>query len=593
VNEEQCATDIGIDFWSLFDHGIFAIMVEPKTVEDTAKIERIIIEELDDLARNGIRDDEFMRGLKNIQINSYNLIENSENCAYEIGHIYLATGDENYVFTALEQPHEVLKQQAEEIIRHYFRPVIMHKGLVAPLPESERDQWLQLQEQSDEEDQKILSARVRKTTVGEPVYANNIVVQKPVQFIFPKPQTYTLSNGLKVLYYHDATTPKINILLELKARPQYDLQDKQGLYRFVTEMMMEGTAKYSSEELADAIESRGMSLEVCPGGISMEMLSADFSFGLDILNEVVTHATFPDDEIEKIRDQTLSDLNQYWDEPNAFIGHLAREVIYKNHPYSKQALGTVESLSSITRQDLINFYKKYISLSDARIAVVGDLGEYDLQNMLEITLGNSQSTVVETIEFPQLFPVIAQEINYPINRDQVVLCFAQLSINRTHPDFDKYLLFDQIFDGGVLGSMNSRLKDLRQQTGLFYTISGSLMHGADEQPGTFQVRTIVSLDRLAEAEVAIKKAIDTASDVVTEEELDDAKRAVINTLIDNFASNNEIASTFLFLDRFNFPADYFDNRAAQLEKITLNDVKAAVKKILSSKNIITVRAGRV
>jgi zinc protease len=593
VNESQLVTDVSTDFWSLFDHSIFFIMVEPKKIEDAAKIEHIICAELDDLALAGIQHDEFVRGLKNIQMDAYDLAENIEDCAYEIGHVYLATGDENYAFTAIEQPEQVLKQQAQDIVNHYFRPAIMHKGAILPLPESEGVEWEKLQEQSDDEDEEILSARVRTTVVGGPVYAKTVTVQKPLHFAFPKNDTCTLSNGLKVLYHNDSTTPKINILLEFKARSHYDPQDQQGLYGFVAHMMTEGTEKYTSEQLAEAIESRGMSVDVCPGGISMELLQSDLAFGLDILNQILTKATFPEDEIEKIRDQMLSDINQYWDEPNSFVGYLIKKVIYKGHPYSKQPLGTAESIRSITQQNLVDFYKKYISPYEARIAVVGDLRDYDIQNVLETALGNWSPTIVDDIVYPQLFPVVAQDINYPINRDQVVLCFAQLSIARVHPDYDKYLLFDQIFDGGVLGSMGSRLKDLRQQTGLFYTIFGSLTYGCDEQPGIFQVRTTVSLDRLSEAEVAIKNAIDTSLDTLTQEELDDAKRAVVNTLIDNFASNSEIASTFLFIDRFKLPADYFDNRAQQLEKITLDDVKKAVRNICNSKNLITVRAGRV
>ena len=141
--------------------------------------------------------------------------------------------------------------------------------------------------------------------------------------------------------------------------------------------------------------------------------------------------------------------------------------------------------------------------------------------------------------------------------------------------------------------MSSRLFDLREQTGLFYTIRGSLVVGSDEQPGIFQVSTIVSLDRLAEAEKVIKATIDTVADTLTEEELAEAKRAAVSSLIDRFASNNDIAMTFLALERFGFPADYYDNRAAQIEKVTLDEMKSSVKNILNSKNLITVRAGRV
>jgi len=593
VNESQLVTSVSTGFWNLFDHGLFFIMAEPKDIKDAPEIERIILAELSDLAKNGVGFDEFERGYKKTQMAFYSLLEAIEDQAYSIGHTYLATGDENYVFTSLEQPEEVLKQQIQVIISSYFRPSIMHKGFVLPLPQSEKGEWAVLQEESDKEDEKILMARVRSTSVGEAVYAKTIDVQPQTSFTFPKPETIVLSNGLKVLSHNNDMTPKINIVLEFKARSYYDPQDKQGLYNFLAEMITEGTKNYTSEQLADAIESRGMSLNVCPGGISMKMLQSDFVFGLELLNEILTNAIFPEGEIEKIRYQLLSDLKQYWDEPRSFIGHLVREVIYKDHPYSKQSIGTEHTIKAMTRQDLMDFYKKYISPSGARIAIVGDLENYDLQYELEKALGRWQGPVVEELHYPQLSPVDKQEINYPINRDQVVLCLAQLSIDRKDPDFDKYLLFDQIFGGGALGSMSSRLFDLREQTGLFYTIRGSLIAGADEQPGMFQIRTIVSLDRLVEAERVIKETIDAVVNTLTQEELDEAKRAVINTLVDNFVSNSDIASTFLYLDRFKFPADYFDKRAEQLSKITLDDMKQSVKNILNSDKIITVRAGRV
>jgi len=593
VNGLQLVTDVSTGCFNLFDHGIFFITVEPKDVNDADKIERIIVAELDDLAKNGITHDEFLRGLKKTQMAFYSLLENVQDQAYAIGHTYLATGDENYVFTALEQPEEVLKQQIQSMIVANFRSAIMHKGAVLSLPENEKSEWALLQEESDEEDNQILSARVRSTTVQDAVYAKAIEIQDPTYFDFPKAKVCTLSNGLKVFYHDNDVTPKINIVVEFKALAHYDPQNQQGLYGFVTNMMTEGTENYTSEELAHVIESRGMSVSVYPGGISLKMLRADFEFGLSILNEILTKATFPENQIEKIRHRLLTAIKQYWDEPRSFVNQLTRDIIYKGHPYSKQPLGTADSVVSITRQDLIDFYKKYISPSGARIAVVGELEGYDIKELLESSLAHWTSRDVETIEFPQLSPVETTVVNYPINRDQVMLCLAQLSIARKDPNFDKYLLFDQIFGGGFLGAMSSRLFALREQTGLFYGISGSLVVGVDEQPGMFQVRTLVSVDRLAEAEKAIKSTIDTVTDTLTEEELAEAKRAVVTSLVDRFVSNNDIAATFLSLDRFGFPADYFDNRAAEIEKITLDEVKESVRNILNSKNLITVRAGRV
>ena len=592
VNDTQLATSIATGSFGLFDYSFFFIIVEPKDIENASAIEHIIAQELMDIAHNGVQDQEFERGFKKTQMSLYSLLETIEDQAYAIGHAYLATGDENYIFTCLDNPH-LLKQQVQEIVTDYFRPTIMHKGYVLPLPESEKNQWALLQEESDVEDEEILAARIRSTGVEPASYAKTIDVKNPSYFSYPKPQTCSLSNGLKVLYHDNDLTPKINIVLEFKAHPHYDPENKQGLYTFVTEMMTEGTENYTSEELADAIESRGMSLNVYPGGIAMKMLTDDFIFGLGLLKEILTKATFPENEIEKVRAQLLTNIKLYWDEPRSFTSQLVRAEIYKNHPYSKQSIGTKESIESISREDLITFYNKYISPFDAHIAIVGDIENYDIQSVLEQELGDWQLHTFEEIVCPTIGTTQAKEINYPINRDQIVLSFAQLSINRKDPKFDTYLLFDQIFGGGALNSMASRLFNLREQTGLFYTIRGSLIAGADEEPGMFQVRTIVSLDRLEEAEKAIKNTIDTVVDTLTQEELDEAKRAIINTLVDNFATNSATAATFLYLDRFKLPIDYFDNRAATLEKITLDDMKNAVKDVLNSENMITVRVGRV
>ena len=594
INDTQLATSIETGCYGLFDHGVFFILVEPKDIANAPAIEAIINAELEDIARNGVQPQEFERGFKKTQMTLYSLLEAIEDQAYAIGHAYLATGDENYVFTALvDQSAQKLQDQIQEIVAQCFRSTTMHKGFILPLPEKEKRAWEVLQAASDQEDNAILAARIRETEVGGESYAKTVQVQKPKPFSFPKPHVSTVSNGLKVLYHTNDMTPKINIVLEFKARPHCDPEDKQGLYTFVADMMTEGTENYTSQELADVIESRGMSINVYPGGLAMKMLATDFEFGLSIVKEILTKATFPEHEIDKVRDQLLTDIKQYWDEPRSFAQQLVKREIYKGHPYSKQTIGTLESIGAISRDDLINFYEQYISPFGARIAIVGDVRDYDVPAMVEKELGGWVSREIEDIECPELAPIQAKEINYPINRDQVVLCLSQLSIARKDPKFDAYLLFDQIFGGGVLNSMSSRLFDLREQTGLFYTISGSLLSGISEQPGMFQVCTIVSLDRLAEAEKEIKNAIATVVDTLTEKDLEEAKRAVINTLVDHFAANGEIAGTFLYLDRFKLPADYFDNRAVNLEKITLEDVKSAVRDILNSEKLLTVRVGRV
>ena len=162
-------------------------------------------------------------------------------------------------------------------------------------------------------------------------------------------------------------------------------------------------------------------------------------------------------------------------------------------------MGTCESVATITRDDLIDFYKRMITPRGTRLVIVGNLSRDDLKKNLEETIGKWSGPEVEDIKFPSLTSIDSHSTNYYINRDQVVVSFAGLSVDRKHADYDKLLLFDQIFGSGVLGSMSSRLFQLREQTGLFYTISGSLLARSGKQPGIALVKTIVSLDRLYQA----------------------------------------------------------------------------------------------
>lgn len=594
VDELKLATSLTTFYYDLFDHALFFIMYEPKNNADIAKIEAVIQQEIDSIIKDGLDDQELDRAIKKAQMKVYNILENTEKQAYDIGKYYTATGDENYIFNYLNVSHDQFKKEVVELFKHYFRPSVMHAGKVVPLPESEKTTWKQLQQKSDEEDNRFLSARPRDTKLEGSAYADTVKVQEPGFFDFPKPQELQLSNGMKVLYYNNkASVPKINIIIEFKARPYYDSQALPGIYNFVMSMLSEGTEKYTASELAHEIESRGMSFNAGPGSISMSMLSTDLEKGLELLEEILARPAFSEDEIEKVREQLIVDVKNFWDEPSSFAGQLLRENIYKGHPYGKNLLGTEDSINKITRKDIVEFYKKMISPVGARMAIVGDLGQYDLKNMLESSLGKWQGPTVETVEFTPLSATSNTEINYPINRDQVVLCYAGLSVDRRNPDYDNYLLFDQIFGAGALGSMHSRLFKLREQSGLFYSINGTMIANADEDAGMMLVKTIVSLDRLKEAEKAIKNTINTVIDTIKPEEIIEARHAVVNSLVNNFESNQGIARSFLFIDRFNFPKDFYDKRAEQLKHVDVHSMKAAVKKLLKTDKMLTLKIGRV
>ena len=593
VDELQLATDVEAFSYDLFDYSPFFIYFQPNRVEDVDKIIDLINREITTIVEKGLTQEELQRATKQAQAQYLALLENNQKQAYVIGQAYLATGDENFLFNYLDHSPEDVSKTINALLKNNFRQSIMHKGLVLPLAEKDKDYWKQVQEQSDKEDERILSQVKRERPVEEGSQVHEVHIAKPKDFGFPRATKFSLSNDIKVLSYHNSNIEKIELILSLPAKHYYDSEVLQGLYAFMTTMMAEGTENYTATELSDAIESRGMSLDIVPGQITMSMLSSDLELALELLFEVLTKATFEKKSIEKVRAHLVADLKNYWDNPTSFVNQLAREQVYKNHPYSKKVLGDFKSIEAINRGNLVDAYKQFVSPHKAIFSIVGDIKQYDLQKLLEKTLGTWQGPEVKPIAFPQLAPIQSQEIDYPINRDQVVLAYAGLSASRLDDNFDKLFLFDQVFTGGVLGSMSSRLFQLREQSGLFYTIGGSLLSYADEQPGMVFIRTIVSLDRLKEAEEALQETINKAPTYIDDHEFEEAKNAVANSLVDNFASNRNMAATFLFLERFNLPEDYFDHRAVQLAEVPAGQILDAARTVLDSDKLVKIKIGRI
>ncbi|MCK9542980.1 MAG: insulinase family protein [Novosphingobium sp.] len=595
VNKLELVTEIEAFVDELFEYSLFSIYFRPKRSQDIEYIVELINQDLDDIIsdNNGISQDDILRAIRKTETDYVALLESNRKQAYEIGKYFLATGDEQYFYNYTDHKKEDLLSQIKEFIFKYLKADILSQGQVLPIKDKYKSYWAELQELSDQEDNRILSNIKREEEIQEGKCVYSIKVKPPIPFSYPKAQIDYLKNGLKLLYYNNSNLPKIDMILDFKSKYYYDPIEYQGLSNFTADMLEEGTKNYTADQFSDILDVYGINFYSEAGILGISLLSQDFAKSLELLNDVLVQASFNDEAIDRVREQLLSEINQFWDKPIKFVNQIARQEIYKDHPYSKNPLGTIESIKRIDRDLLINHYKNCLSPKGSKLAIVGDLSRYDVVDCVNHMVNVWQGDAIEDINWPIIEPVKYKEINYKIMRDQTVLCYAGLSVNRKDKDYDKLLLFDQIFTGGVLGSMSSYLFDLRERSGLFYTIGGSLVNNSDLEPGLIIVKTIVSNDNLNIAEKSIENLINISIDKVTQSEFTEAKNSIINSLVDLFSTNYRIASTFLSKDNYEFPQDYFDHRVQEILNIDLDDMKTTVKKYLSIDKLIKIRAGRV
>lgn len=589
VDDKQLAVSVGAMSYDLFDREIFFIEYKPKHEKDIETIKQIILEQINEIVENGIPQQEFRRALKLAQVDQQQMLEHTQKQAYAIGKSFVAIGDEEYPFTYCDYDAEKLYQDIIDMFKEHFRSTVCYQGNVCNIPESEKPYLAKLQKESDEMDTKILFGKDRKSEIAPAKYVQSVDVKKLEKKSFVMPKELQLENGLKVLLHHSDAVDTVELFLAYKASRLYDTKGYEGVGYLASKMMLEGTTKYMRGEFIKAVESYGISIGTTPGQVGASMLGVDVAKGLEFVSDMLQHATFNPQDFDRIKDIAQSKLKHFWDTPTSFASQVAAKHIYKDHPYAQMVLGTKESLEKIDRDYCFNFYKKMITPQEAHLSIVGNFDQDSIEQIVKDTVGSWQGQKIQDIKYPAILPVTQQTIAIEKNRDQVVLAFAGLSVDRMSSMYDKLLIFDQILSGG----MSSRLFALREQSGLFYTIGGSLVHGAGKQPGMLFFKTIVSKDRLQEAEKAVADCLDTAVNSVTDQEFEEAQEVVVNSFPALYESNGAVASTLLFLQKYNLPYDYFENRIDVIRSVTKEEMIHAVKEVLNTEKMLTIKIGRL
>ena len=589
VDEKELATSVSAMSYDLFDAQIFFIEFKPKSEKHIAEIKEIILQQIEDIVKNGVSDIEFRRALKIAQVEYQQMLESTQKQAYAIGKSFIATGDERYPFTYCDYDHKKLYDDMIDVLKDYFRKTVCHFGSVLNIPESDIVYLDRLQQESDDLDTKILFGKERESQVEPGRYVNAMAVNKLEKKSFAQPRKILMSNGLTVLLYHSEAVDTVELILNYKANYLYDPYDHLGIGYVVAKTMLEGTVKHPRGEFMNVVESYGISLTTTPGQIDMSMLKEDVVQGLEFVSDVVQRALFDLRDVERIKEIAQAKLQHFWDTPKNFASQLAVQKIYKDHPYSHLVLGTRDTINALDHKICFEYYKKIMTPQDAVLSLVGNFDQATVEAAIQQQLGGWTGQKISDITYPVLSAVSPEIVIVKKNRDQVVLAFVGLSVARLDPMYDYLLVFEQILSGG----MSSRLFELREQSGLFYTIGGSLVQGSGKQPGMVSFQTIVSNDRLDEAQETIMNCFATAIDSVSDDEFDQAKEVVVNSYPGLYESNESIASTFLFLQKYDLPFTYFENHIDSIRAMKKERMVEVVKKVLDTRKLIVVRVGRL
>jgi len=413
-----------------------------------------------------------------------------------------------------------------------------------------------------------------------------------LSFKTPRPVEFRLANGVHVFYLEDRELPLISLRGMLRGGDLYEPEDKAGLASLTGRVMRTGgTPTLPGDKLDEELEFLAASVETSMGDeyavVSANCLKKDFKRVLEIFADVVMHPEFPQAKIDLARNQDKERIRRRWDQPAAVSSLLFTERMFGETAYGRRA--TFKSLNNINREDLVSFHQRFFAPGNLYLAVVGDLSQSEARTMLEAAFREWQGKDMTIPELPPLTEKADGTVYYAFrDTPQANVALGHLGVRRNNPDEQKLEVMNRIFGGG--GFTARLMKEIRSNRGLTYGIYGGVSSGKDR--GVFRVASQLKADRCGEALSVVKNIIqDLQTAPASEQELDLAKKGLVNSFVFQFQSKEQVAARFMRLRLDGYPDDYLDRYIDKISKVTAADVQEMAKKHMDLGKMILVVVG--
>ncbi len=409
----------------------------------------------------------------------------------------------------------------------------------------------------------------------------------------PTPLSATLPNGLTLLLNERRGMPIVAANLVLRTGSDANPIDKPGLANFVSAMLDEGTASRNALQIADQVAQLGATLATNSSmdatTVSTRALSKNFSAALEILADVALRPSFPADEIERQRASRLAQLVQQRDNPPQVAAQVAAAALYgARHPYGFSEIGTEGAVKSISREDMLAFWKQNFVPNNSALVVAGDVSMNELRAMAEKAFGawSRGTPVAPALTTPTTTAARVIIVDKP-GSPQTQVRVASIGAARSSPDFRPI----QVMNMALGGLFSSRINmNLREDHG--YTYGASSQFTFRRAPGPFQVAAGVRTDVTAPAVSEIFKEIrGMVEKPLNDEELKKAKDAMANSLPGAFETSSNAVNNFSNVFTYGLGLDYYTKYAAQVNAVTGAQALDVAKRYLMPDRMVVIAVG--
>lgn len=372
-----------------------------------------------------------------------------------------------------------------------------------------------------------------------------------------------------------------------------DEKGKYGRALLLASLLNEGAGELDALAFNQALENRAIQMSFNADDdlltVNMQTLSEHADKAFELLALALTKPRLDEDAIARMKAQMHSSLRQMEEQPRYAASKALAEAVYASHPYANPTEGTHEDIEAITKADLQDQLKRYVTSGNLLMSVVGDVDEAGLQALAKKHLSPLPTEFSPRHEVPKLKPMAMGQTEVQRRSiPQTVLLFAGPGIERSSKDFYIAYVLNHLLGGGTL---TSKLGDaIREQRGLAYYAYSQLQimdHGA-LLVGGFGTRN----EQAAEALQVMMDTLRSARNgEITQDEVDEAKSYIIGAFPLALSSNEGIASMLLVMQRFGLGKDYLAERNDLIDAVTREDIIRVAKTLIQPQQLTVVGVG--
>lgn len=415
----------------------------------------------------------------------------------------------------------------------------------------------------------------------------------PKDVTFPDYFEQRLGNGLKVIVYEDHTLPLVAVNMVAHGGAAQD-GDFPGLAGMTTELLTKGTNTRSAHDIVDEIEFLGGSIGSGAGWDSMSVgisiLSRHIDRAMDVLADTTRRPAFPDEEIDRVRQQRLSDILQSKSNPTSLAYERFSAAVFGTHPYAQPADGTSASVEAMQAEQFRAFHAAHFTADNCFLIVVGDVRPEEMLRLAEQFFGDMETHAGDRDDVPQPDPPASRYVQV-VDRPSAVqssILVGHAGIERNHEDYITVYLLNMLF-GGFFGS---RLNlNLREDKG--FTYGAHARFDARSRPGPFsagaEVRNEVT-DRAIEEILFEMERI--RREPVSEDELMKVKNYVTGSFPLQIETAAQVAQRIVTIELYGLDKMYYNSFNSRILALTTDDILRAAQKWLHPEQAVIVAAGR-